>query len=83
MEIKKEDPSKVIIVPRPPRSANPELIPIDPVDAPATEEAEVEVEEVETEQPESPALTDPGFGPLHNQVDGPALGLAGAPKPEV
>ena len=81
MDIKKEDPSKVIIVPRPPRSANPELIPIDPVDAAEIEEAEVE--EVETEQPESPALTDPGFGPLHNQVDGPALGLAGAPKPEV
>lgn len=81
MEIKKEDPSKVIIVPRPPRSMNGELVPLDPADVPENvEEEEVEVEE---EQNESPALVDPGFGPLHNQVEGPAEGLAGGlPKVE-
>ena len=41
MKIKKEDSSKVIVVPRPPRSANPDLIPID---VPAVDLDEVMVE---------------------------------------
>lgn len=79
MEIKKEDPSKVIIVPRPPRSMDPELVPLEPADA-AENVAEEEVEEEEV-TPVTPttALENPGFDPKNNQVEGPAAGLAGGP----
>lgn len=78
MDIKKEDPSKVIIIPRPPRSANPELVPIEPV-ADASDEVEAEAGEVIPETPIT-ALEGPGIGPMNNQVEGPAQGLAGEPK---
>jgi len=73
MKIKKEDPSKVIVIPRPPRQANQELRPLNPVDAPSEEEDE--------EQPAVEAI-DPGCGPMNNQVEGPAAGLAGVPAAE-
>lgn len=76
MDIKKEDPSKVIIIPRPPRSLNHGLVPIEPAD-----EAEEAVEEEETEAVDPIAAPEePGFEPLNNQVQGPAQGLAGVPK---
>ena len=78
MKIKKEDPSKVIVIPRPPRQANQELRPLNPVDAPSEEEDE------EQPDPNKPAVEaiDPGCGPMNNQVEGPAQGLAGAPAVE-
>ena len=78
MEIKRNDPSKVIVVPRPPRQANQELRPINPADAPSEEE------EVEQPDPNKPALEaiDPGCNPLNNQVEGPAQGLAGEAEEE-
>ena len=78
MKIKKEDPSKVIVIPRPPRHANQELRPLNPVDAPSEEE------DVEQPDPNKPAVEaiDPGCGPMNNQVEGPAQGLAGAPAAE-
>ena len=79
MDIKKEDPSKVIIVPRPPRSLDPELVPINHA-AEAAEAAETVEEEEEATVVPPAALEGPGFGPLNNQVAGPAQGLAGAPK---
>ena len=78
MEIKKEDPSKVIIVPRPPRSMDPELVPLDPADA-AENVEEVEEEEVTPVTPTTP-LENPGVDPKNTQVEGPAAGLAGVPK---
>ena len=78
MEIKRNDPSKVIVVPRPPRQANQELRPINPTEAPS------EAEEVEQPDPNKPAVEaiDPGCNPLNNQVDGPAQGLAGVAEEE-
>ena len=78
MKIKKEDPSKVIVIPRPPRSANQELRPINPLDA-ASEE-----EDVDLSDPIKPAVEaiDPGCNPLNNQVEGPAAGLAGVQAAE-
>jgi hypothetical protein len=78
MKIKKEDPSKVIVIPRPPRQANQELRHLNPVDAPSEEE------DVEQPDPNKPAVEaiDPGCGPMNNQVEGPAQGLAGAPAAE-
>lgn len=78
MEIKRNDPSKVIVVPRPPRQANQELRPINPTEAPSEEE------EVDQPDPNKPALEaiDPGCNPLNNQVDGPAQGLAGVAEEE-
>lgn len=78
MEIKRNDPSKVIVVPRPPRQANQELRPINPTEAPSEEE------EVEQPDPNKPAVEaiDPGCNPLNNQVDGPAQGLAGVAEEE-
>lgn len=72
MEPKKENPSKVVIVPRPPRCAKPDLTPIDQA-APAT-----------TQQNADPAAPNrvpiaPG-DPLNNQVEGPDEGLAGEPE---
>ena len=72
MEIKKNDPSKVIVVPRPPRQANQELRPINPAEAPSEEEG---VEQPEPNKPTVEAI-DPGCHPLNNQVEGPAQGLA-------
>jgi hypothetical protein len=48
------------------------------VDAPSEEENE------EQPDPNKPAVEaiDPGCGPMNNQVEGPALGLAGAPAAE-
>lgn len=78
MKIKKEDPSKVIVIPRPPRQANQELRPLNPVDAPSEEEDE---EQPDLNKPAVEAI-DPGCGPMNNQVEGPAAGLAGAPAAE-
>ena len=84
MHIKKEDPSKVIIVPRPPREMNANLVPLEPENAEAVEAeaVEAEAEEEEVAQEESPVVAGPGFEPMNNQVEGPALGLAGVPKAE-
>ena len=78
MEIKRNDPSKVIVVPRPPRQANQELRPINPAEAPSEEE---EVEQPEPHKPTVEAI-DPGCHPLNNQVEGPAQGLAGEAEEE-
>ena len=78
MDIKKTDPSKVIVVPRPPRQANQELRPINPVDSTAEEE---NVEQPDPLNPEVEAI-DPGCNPLNNQVAGPAQGLAGVASEE-
>lgn len=78
MKIKKEDPSKVIVIPRPPRSANQELRPINPLDA-ASEEEDVEQPESHDQPIEA---VGPGCGPMNNQVEGPAAGLAGVQATE-
>ena len=78
MDIKKEDPSKVIIVPRPPRQMNPDLVPLEPADVADPEAAEEEMEEVaETEVSE---IIAPEIEPMNNQVTGPGMGLAGIKK---
>lgn len=77
MDIKRNDPSKVIVVPRPPRSANPDLTPI-----------ETPVEEVESlADPLSSVnrpieAVDPGCGPLNNEVVGPDEALASEEEEE-
>jgi hypothetical protein len=73
MEPKKENPSKVVIVPRPPRCAKPDLTPIDQA-APATTQQNADSSEVNR------AIL-PG-DPLNNQVEGPGEGLAGKPAEE-
>jgi len=73
MKIKKEDPSKVIVIPRPPRSLNHEMEPLNPVDT-ADEEVVAEQPEAHSQQVEA---VDCACGPLNNQVEGPAQGLAG------
>ena len=77
MDIKKEDPSKVIIVPRPPREMNAPLVPLEP--AVKNPEA-VDMEDGPASAPV--AVAGPDFAPMNNQVEGPAQGLAGVPKPE-
>ena len=77
MEPKKENPSKVVIIPRPPRCAKPELTPID------------QAEPAAAAQNANPAALNhailPG-DPLNNQVEGPDEGqgpdegLAGEPE---
>ena len=74
MKIKKEDPSKVIVVPRPPRSLNHEMEPLNPVD---TADEEVVAEQPEAHNRPTVEAIDPGCGPMKNQVEGPAAGLAG------
>lgn len=72
MNIKKENPSKVVVVPRPPRSANPDLVPINNPEATAEPGA--------SRQPIE--AVDSGCGPMNNQVTGPEDGLAGLPTAE-
>ena len=80
MDIKKEDPSKVIIVPRPPRSINPDLVPLEPIAKEAEEDsAAVAAEEASLPASNTPVAV-PDAGPLNNQVQGPAQGLAGFAK---
>lgn len=79
MDIKREDPSKVIIVPRPPRQMNPELVPLEPVDVAEPEAAE-EAEEVAQAEAEASEMIAPEISPMNNQVEGPAQGLAGIAK---
>lgn len=79
MKIKKEDPSKVIVIPRPPRSLNHEMEPLNPVDT-ADEEVVAELPEAHN-RPTVEAI-DPGCGPMKNQVEGPAQGLAGEAEEE-
>ena len=67
MEVKKETPSKVVIIPRPPRCAAPDQTPIDSA-APATAQPQAESCECETVAPGET---------LNNQVQGPNEGLAG------
>ena len=66
-----KSPSKVVIIPRPPRCAKPELTPID------------QAEPAAAAQNASPAALNhtilPG-DPLNNQVEGPDEGLAGEPE---
>ena len=71
MDIKRNDPSKVIIIPRPPRSSNPELTPIDtPVESDSLADP--------LEGLDRPIqAVDPGCGPLNNEVESPAETLAG------
>lgn len=75
MDIKKTDPSKVIVVPRPPRQANQELRPINGA-APSPDAGDPELTNAPID------VIDPGCGPLNNQVEGPAQGLAGVPTAE-
>ena len=79
MDIKKEDPSKVIIVPRPPRQMNPDLVPLEPVDTEAVPAEEEAVEE-EAAQAEASEIIAPEIEPMNNQVTAPGLGLAGLKK---
>ena len=74
MEIKKEDPSKVVIIPRPPRCASPDLAPIN-ASAPAATQQNANPAEP-NHVPVAPA------NPVNNQVEGPTEGLAGAPAEE-
>lgn len=68
MEIKKEDPSKVVIIPRPPQCAEPNQVPVDAT-APVTSQQNANP----TNAPVAPPI------PANNQVEGPTEGLAGAP----
>ena len=73
MKKPKENPEKVIIIPRPPRANNQEWVPVNPEDVATQEEADPAAQQVEPIAP---------IGPLHNQVDGPVAGLAGVPSQE-
>ena len=67
---------KVIIIPRPPRSANPELVPVDTPCPPCPEQVANQAG-----PHDAPGTQlEPGVGPLNNQVTGPAEGLVGVPK---
>ena len=79
MDIKREDPSKVIIVPRPPRQMNPDLVPLEPADVVEPEAAE-EAEEVAQAEAEASEMIAPEISPMNNQVEGPGQGLAGIAK---
>ena len=72
---RKENPEKVIIIPRPPRANNQEWVPLNP-DAPVAQEDGDEAE------PHADPIVpiDPGCNPMNNQVEGPAQGLAGVPS---
>lgn len=74
MEPKKETPSKVVIIPRPPRCANPDKAPIDSCAPAATQQNANPAEP--NHVPVAPA------DPVNNQVEGPTEGLAGAPAEE-
>lgn len=77
MEIKKEiNPSKVVIIPRPPRSVNPGMAPAGP--AGMAGPGPSGIQPGPHDQPFVPV--DPGTSPLNHQVDGPAGGLAGIPS---
>lgn len=78
MDIKKEDPSKVIIVPRPPRQMNPDLVPLDTAEVVDTEAAEEELEEAA--EAEASEIIASEIEPMNNQVIGPNQGLAGLAK---
>lgn len=71
MKKPKENPEKVIIIPRPPRANNQEWVPLNPEDAASQAEADPAAQHVDPIAP---------IGPLHNQVDGPVTGLAGVPS---
>lgn len=72
MEPKKENPSKVVIIPRPPRCAKPDLSPIDQAEPAATQQ---------NAHPAAPNRVPIAPGePLNNQVEGPDEGLAGEPE---
>ena len=73
MEPKKENPSKVVIIPRPPRCARPELTPIDQAAPAATQQ---------NADPAAPNRAILPSDPLNNQVEGPDEGLAGEPAKE-
>ena len=71
-----EKKEKVIIIPSPPRSSFEQWVPVTPEDAEAHEAAQ-------TPRPDEPvAPIVPDAGPVHNVVEGPAQGLAGAPAEE-
>ena len=72
MDVKKENPSKVVIIPHPPRCANPGTTPIDS-SAPVISQKDATVPD---QQPVAPG------NPLNNQVEGPTEGLAGASPEE-
>jgi|P1105metagenome_2_1110788.scaffolds.fasta_scaffold21400_3 hypothetical protein len=72
MDVKKENPSKVVIIPHPPRCANPGTTPIDS-SAPVVSQKDAAVPD---QQPVAPG------NPLNNQVEGPTEGLAGASPEE-
>lgn len=74
MEPKKETPSKVVIIPRPPRCANPDLTPIES-NAPSATQQNANPAPVNRETITPPA-------PLNNQVEGPTEGLASATQEE-
>ena len=77
MSIKKDNPSKVIIIPRPPRSNNEPLVPVNS----ATQGVNAEPVNGTIDTEHAPLeFVDPGVGPMNNQVEGPATGLAGVPK---
>jgi len=73
MEPKKENPSKVVIVPRPPRCAKPDMTPIDQA---APSAAPQNADPVALNH-----VVLPGE-PLNNQVEGPVEGLAGGSQEE-
>ena len=77
MKKPKENPEKVIIIPRPPRASNQEWVPVTPEDVATPAEADPAAQRVGPVAP-----VDPGCGPMHNQVEGPATGLAGVPSEE-
>ena len=66
-----------IITPRPPRSANPDLVPIEPVGPDITVGPDVAAMHQEPMPPVAP-----GSCPMNNVVEGPAQGLAGVPAQE-
>ena len=74
MDVKKENPSKVVIIPRPPRCANPGTTVID---------SSAPVVSQQTAEPAAPCQQPVAPGnPLNNQVEGPTEGLAGATAEE-
>ena len=72
MDVKKENPSKVVIIPHPPRCANPGTTVIDS-SAPVVSQKDAAVPDQQSVAPGNP---------LNNQVEGPTEGLAGASPEE-